>query len=42
MKEIFLDFVVTEIGFHAKALQILSKTYENINNIDENSDLQVK
>ncbi|XP_045470236.1 protein FAM92A-A [Harmonia axyridis] len=40
IKEIFLDFIVTEIGYHSKALQILSKTYEGVSNIDEGSDLQ--
>ncbi|KAL3281466.1 hypothetical protein HHI36_004675 [Cryptolaemus montrouzieri] len=40
MKEILLDFVTIEMGYHSKALQVLTKIFELVNNIDEESDLQ--
>ncbi|KAK5645658.1 hypothetical protein RI129_004122 [Pyrocoelia pectoralis] len=40
VKAILLDFVLTEIGYHTKALQQLTKAYNNVNQIDEDSDLQ--
>lgn len=41
MKEILLDFVVTEIGYHAKSLEILTKAYQDVNSINEETDLEV-
>ncbi|KAK9888728.1 hypothetical protein WA026_000954 [Henosepilachna vigintioctopunctata] len=40
MKEIFLDFIAIEMGYHSKALQVLTKIFELMYNIDEKSDLQ--
>lgn len=41
MKSVFLDFISSEIGYHAKAIESLTKAYQEVNNIDEESDLQV-
>ncbi|KAB0798288.1 hypothetical protein PPYR_09281 [Photinus pyralis] len=40
LKGILLDLILTEIGYHSKALQQLTKAYNDVNDIDENSDLQ--
>ena len=41
VKSILLDFVSTEMGYHAKALEVLTNAYKAINSIDEEADLQV-
>lgn len=41
IKSILLDFITTELGYHAKALEILTKIYRQVNAIDEDADLQV-
>ncbi|CAH0556436.1 unnamed protein product [Brassicogethes aeneus] len=40
IKSIFLDFLSTEMGYHAKALEILTKAYNDINSIDEEADFE--
>ncbi|XP_022914279.2 CBY1-interacting BAR domain-containing protein 1 isoform X2 [Onthophagus taurus] len=40
LKVILLDFVATEIGYHAKCLELLTKAYKAVDRIDEESDLQ--
>ncbi|KAG5889636.1 hypothetical protein JTB14_028916 [Gonioctena quinquepunctata] len=40
IKSILLDFVTVEIGFHAKCLEILTKAYNNVESINEESDLE--
>lgn len=42
MKAIFLDFVSTEMGYHAKAIELLTKAYQDVDAIDEEADMQVK
>lgn len=41
IKSIFLDFISTELGYHAKALELLTTAYQDIQTINEASDLQV-
>lgn len=41
MKSIFLDFVSTEMGYHAKAIELLTKAYQDVDAIDEEADMQV-
>ncbi|XP_076750771.1 CBY1 interacting BAR domain containing protein Fam92 isoform X2 [Xylocopa sonorina] len=40
LKTILLDFVVIELSFHAKALELLTKAYQDIADIDEVKDLE--
>lgn len=42
VKSILLDFVATEMGYHAKALEVLTNAYKAVNSIDEEADLQVR
>lgn len=39
LKTILLDFVVIELSFHAKAVELLTKAYQDIAEIDEVNDL---
>lgn len=41
IKYILLDFVATEMGYHAKALEILTEAYNEIQDVDEEKDLHV-
>lgn len=41
MKVIFLDFISTEMGYHAKTLEILTKAYQQVDAIKEDADMQV-
>lgn len=41
MKAIFLDFISTEMGYHAKTIEILTRAYQDIDAVDEESDMQV-
>lgn len=41
IKAIFLDFISTEMGYHAKALEILTSAYQDIDAINEESDMEV-
>ena len=41
VKSIFLDFVLIELGFHAKAVELFTKAYQDIVEIDEAKDLEV-
>ncbi|KZC10935.1 Protein FAM92A1 [Dufourea novaeangliae] len=40
LKTILLDFVVIQISFHAKSLELLTKAYQDIAEIDETKDLE--
>ncbi|KAF2882394.1 hypothetical protein ILUMI_23764 [Ignelater luminosus] len=40
IKAILLNFLAVEIGYHAKALEQLTKAYQDINSIDERADLK--
>lgn len=42
LKSVLLDFVIVELGFHTKALELLTKAYQDIANIDEIKDLEVR
>lgn len=42
IKSTFLDFISIEMGYHAKALEVLTKAYKDINSIDHESDLEVR
>uniref|UniRef100_A0A8C0ZBU0 Uncharacterized protein n=1 Tax=Cyanistes caeruleus TaxID=156563 RepID=A0A8C0ZBU0_CYACU len=42
IKNIFSEFITIEMLFHGKALEILTAAYQNIQNIDENEDLEVR
>lgn len=42
IKSIFLDFVTIEMGYHAKALEVLTSAYKSINTINEDTDLEVR
>ncbi|XP_076669186.1 CBY1 interacting BAR domain containing protein Fam92 isoform X5 [Andrena cerasifolii] len=40
LKTVLLDFVVIELSFHAKTLELLTKAYQDIAEIDEAKDLE--
>ncbi|KAJ8973593.1 hypothetical protein NQ317_010030, partial [Molorchus minor] len=40
IKFILLDFICIEVGYHAKALEVLTKAYNEIESINEESDLE--
>ncbi|XP_057666827.1 CBY1-interacting BAR domain-containing protein 1, partial [Diorhabda carinulata] len=40
IKSILLDFISTEIGYHAKCLETLTKAFADIQDIDEEADLE--
>ncbi|KAK9729981.1 FAM92 protein [Popillia japonica] len=40
LKTILLNYITTEMGYHAKCLELLTKAYQDINRIDEEADLQ--
>lgn len=42
IKSILLDFISIEMGYHARALEVLTNAYKGISSIDEEADLQVK
>ncbi|XP_076669185.1 CBY1 interacting BAR domain containing protein Fam92 isoform X4 [Andrena cerasifolii] len=42
LKTVLLDFVVIELSFHAKTLELLTKAYQDIAEIDEAKDLEVR
>uniref|UniRef100_A0A3B3ZC26 Family with sequence similarity 92 member A n=1 Tax=Periophthalmus magnuspinnatus TaxID=409849 RepID=A0A3B3ZC26_9GOBI len=41
IKKIFGEFVVIEMGFHAKALELYTLAYQSIQSVDEEADLEV-
>ncbi|KAG9269189.1 CBY1-interacting BAR domain-containing protein 1-like [Astyanax mexicanus] len=41
IKKIFMDFVSAEMIFHAKALELYTTAYQQIQNVDEEGDLEV-
>lgn len=41
VKSILLDFISIEMGYHARALEVLSKTYSLVDGVNEDSDLEV-
>lgn len=42
LKSVFLDFVTIELSFHTKALELLTKAYQDVAAIDEAKDLEVR
>jgi hypothetical protein len=40
IKSILLDFVSVEMGYHARALEVLTNAYKGISSIDEEADLE--
>uniref|UniRef100_A0A182K3S3 BAR domain-containing protein n=1 Tax=Anopheles christyi TaxID=43041 RepID=A0A182K3S3_9DIPT len=40
LKELLLSFVMIELKMHTQAVEVLSATYQDINDIDESKDLQ--
>ncbi|XP_029034062.1 protein FAM92A isoform X2 [Osmia bicornis bicornis] len=40
LKTLLLDFVAIELSFHAKALELLTKAYQDVTEIDEVKDLE--
>uniref|UniRef100_A0A3Q3GJJ6 CBY1 interacting BAR domain containing 2 n=1 Tax=Labrus bergylta TaxID=56723 RepID=A0A3Q3GJJ6_9LABR len=40
MKRIFIDFITVEMLFHAKALEVYTHTYHNLEGIDTQKDLE--
>ncbi|EFA03352.2 CBY1-interacting BAR domain-containing protein 1 isoform X1 [Tribolium castaneum] len=40
VKSILLDFVAIEMGYHARALEVLTNAYKAVNSMDEEADLQ--
>ncbi|XP_013879245.1 protein FAM92B, partial [Austrofundulus limnaeus] len=41
IKKIFIDFITVEMHFHAKALEVYSHTYYNLEAVDTQNDLQL-
>lgn len=41
IKAILMDFINVELGYHAKALELLTTAYKEVSSIDEDADLQV-
>lgn len=41
IKKILGEFVTVEMAFHAKALEIYTTAYQNIQNVDEEGDLEI-
>ncbi|XP_029134021.1 CBY1-interacting BAR domain-containing protein 2-like [Labrus bergylta] len=41
MKRIFIDFITVEMLFHAKALEVYTHTYHNLEGIDTQKDLEL-
>lgn len=41
-KNLLMDFVMIELKFHTNAVEVLSATYQDISDIDENKDYQVR
>lgn len=42
VKTILLSFVTVQLSFHAKAVELLTKAYQDVAEIDEGQDLEVK
>lgn len=41
IKTLLLDYVTIELSFHTKAVELLTKAYQDIAEIDEEKDLKV-
>lgn len=41
LKNVLLDFVTIEMSFHTKAIELLTKAYRDIADINETKDLEV-
>lgn len=41
IKKIFTEFITIEMVFHAKALEVYTNTYQHIEDIDEDEDLEI-
>ncbi|KAJ7991924.1 hypothetical protein DPEC_G00288910 [Dallia pectoralis] len=41
IKKIFGEFLTVEMSFHAKALEVYTTAYQNIQSVDEDEDLEV-
>lgn len=39
-KTILLDFIAVEMGYHARVIEVLTKAYNHVANINEDSDVQ--
>lgn len=42
LKSILLDFVTVELSFHTKALELLTKAYQDVAAVDEIKDIEVR
>lgn len=42
LKNVLLDFVTIEMSFHTKAIELLTKAYQDIADINETKDLEVR
>lgn len=42
LKSVLLDFVTVELSFHTRALELLTKAYQDVAAIDEAKDLEVR
>ncbi|KAK2587102.1 hypothetical protein KPH14_002868 [Odynerus spinipes] len=40
LKNVLLDFVTIEMSFHTKAIELLTKAYQDVSEIDETKDLE--
>ncbi|XP_050301466.1 CBY1-interacting BAR domain-containing protein 1 [Anthonomus grandis grandis] len=40
VKSVLLDFISIEMGYHARALEVLTKAYASVDGIDESADLE--
>ncbi|XP_072324119.1 CBY1-interacting BAR domain-containing protein 1 isoform X1 [Scyliorhinus torazame] len=41
IKKIFGNFITIEMAFHAKALEVYSKAYQHVQNIDQEADMEI-
>lgn len=42
LKSVLLDFVTVELSFHTKALELLTKAYQDVAAVDEIKDIEVR
>lgn len=42
LKSVLLDFVTVELSYHTKALELLTKAYQDVTAIDEIKDIEVR
>lgn len=41
VKSVLQDYVLTELSFHAKAIELFTKAYQDLNRINVEDDLEV-